>query len=406
MRPNPRMVLRVRWLVTAVCCTLSWACVGEGSETSTYSARDSVGVLIVTSVGPAWENDEAWTVASEPTVEIGVVEGTDPYQLHDVLGATRMSDGRIAILDGGKAELRFFEGSGEFLEAVGGEGEGPGEFNRPTGLHRLPGDSLMVSMFGDSERSLFSPRGEFVRIERSTFGSLSRLVGGVWECPGRPGLLLPDGSYLACVGKAPERNPLAEHPRVSHYLVRVPYDLSWADTLGVLYGPIGPGPLMFGPLGTQIASSGRPLRIYVGDPAFFEIDVFEDRKGRTMSIRYPSGLTPVTSADKAEFVRFAEERSPPGVPRPSADMFPWASNRPGFEALHADELGYLWAVEDRPRWESVSSARVFSAEGYLLGTVDLPPGLEILEIGSDYVLGLWHDEFDVQYVRLHGLQRE
>jgi hypothetical protein len=30
---------------------------------------------------------------------------------------------------------------------------------------------------------------------------------------------------------------------------------------------------------------------------------------------------------------------------------------------------------------------------------------EILEIGNDYLLALWRDEFDVPFLRMHGLRR-
>jgi hypothetical protein len=38
--------------------------------------------------------------------------------------------------------------------------------------------------------------------------------------------------------------------------------------------------------------------------------------------------------------------------------------------------------------------------------VELPAGLRVLEIGGDYVLGVWNDELDVQHVRLHRLDRD
>ena len=57
---------------------------------------------------------------------------------------------------------------------------------------------------------------------------------------------------------------------------------------------------------------------------------------------------------------------------------------------------------------------VFSADGAMLGSVTLPQGLRfihgeiaspVMEIGRDYVLGVWHDAFDVEHVRLHALTK-
>ena len=41
-----------------------------------------------------------------------------------------------------------------------------------------------------------------------------------------------------------------------------------------------------------------------------------------------------------------------------------------------------------------------------LGTVQLPHDLEVMETGADYVLGVTKDDFDVEYVRVYGLDRK
>lgn len=46
---------------------------------------------------------------------------------------------------------------------------------------------------------------------------------------------------------------------------------------------------------------------------------------------------------------------------------------------------------------------VFASDGTLLGRVPFPPGIEVLEIGTDYVLGVTEDELGVERVVLHGL---
>ena len=41
----------------------------------------------------------------------------------------------------------------------------------------------------------------------------------------------------------------------------------------------------------------------------------------------------------------------------------------------------------------------------LLASAHTPAGVRILDIGTDYVLGLWQDENDVEYVRLFRLMK-
>ena len=79
---------------------------------------------------------------------------------------------------------------------------------------------------------------------------------------------------------------------------------------------------------------------------------------------------------------------------------------PAFQALQVDEVGWLWAEvydfdSSRPReWV------VFDPEGRAHATVQTPPGLEVQWIGRDAVLGVWRDEFEVEYVHRHRLIRD
>ena len=45
----------------------------------------------------------------------------------------------------------------------------------------------------------------------------------------------------------------------------------------------------------------------------------------------------------------------------------------------------------------------FDPDGRWLGTVEMPAGPRVREIGDDYVLGTATDELDVEHVRLHRL---
>jgi hypothetical protein len=47
--------------------------------------------------------------------------------------------------------------------------------------------------------------------------------------------------------------------------------------------------------------------------------------------------------------------------------------------------------------------RVYTAEGKRVATVRMPPRFQLLEAGEDYVLGIWRDGNDVEYVREYGL---
>jgi hypothetical protein len=46
---------------------------------------------------------------------------------------------------------------------------------------------------------------------------------------------------------------------------------------------------------------------------------------------------------------------------------------------------------------------VFDPLGHWLGTVEAPPGLSILQVGGDFVLGVSRDPMDVETVQVHRL---
>jgi len=92
-----------------------------------YETRDSAGTRITVNTSFPSPEDR-WVVEAEPFLSIGGVSADPPAMFTDVTQATRLRDGRIAILENETSELRFFAARGENLRTAGGRGEGPGEF--------------------------------------------------------------------------------------------------------------------------------------------------------------------------------------------------------------------------------------------------------------------------------------
>jgi hypothetical protein len=76
-----------------------------------------------------------------------------------------------------------------------------------------------------------------------------------------------------------------------------------------------------------------------------------------------------------------------------------------------DESGHLWVAErmenptDPGTWDAPIEWHVFDLEGACLGQVEVPRGRLIREVGHDYILGLANDDFGVEYVVRHRLDR-
>jgi hypothetical protein len=71
----------------------------------------------------------------------------------------------------------------------------------------------------------------------------------------------------------------------------------------------------------------------------------------------------------------------------------------------------VWAEEhigEMRNWLKVAPSRweVFGADGEWLGAVFTPERFAVMEIGADYVLGVFRDEMDVEHMQLLRLIRE
>lgn len=143
----------MRWMttltVTLTLSTLLMACGG-----STFGDSDSA------------RPTELWRLSAEPLVSIGVVEGDEVYQLYNALSSVRLPDGRLAVLNGGSEEVRFFDAEGRFLSDFGHAGAGPGEFRNPTRIQLLASDGLTVWDQALDRFSFHDADGAFSRVER------------------------------------------------------------------------------------------------------------------------------------------------------------------------------------------------------------------------------------------------
>lgn len=116
------------------------------------------------------------------------------------------------------------------------------------------------------------------------------------------------------------------------------------------------------------------------------------------------------AAERARMRQMAE-RLPPGrvdlaaMERRLADMrFPERIPDHG-NRMYADALGNLWLQDYRMRDDEPFRWSVFDGDGRWLGVVETPARFTVNEIGADYVLGIWQDALEVDYVRMYALEK-
>lgn len=381
---------------------LALAGCGQVAEQSTISLSDSAGVTIVESYAPLWGPEEGWRVSQAPLVTIGAVEGADEYQLYRVRSAVRLADGRIVIANSGTNELRFYDGDGTYLFMRGGEGGGPGEFGSMGDIWTL-GDSLFIHDFRQMRITVYSTAGEFGR----TFRVREAPDGGF---PFPEGVLAP---HHLLVRRTPRDSELsAGFNRDTSLYLRYSLDGEPLDSLGwypgdesymgfredFTYGTSAP----FGLRSYMLAASDL---LYYGSSDAYEIEVRASDGTLQRLIRRPVPNAQVTAEEVEEFQRSNEEsqerRSP--IWRDLYSQMTLPETKPAYGRLLVDAEDNLWVADYSESRDDEGTWNVFDPEGRFLGTVETPTGGRVQQIGSDFVLGIWRDELDVEYVRLYEL---
>jgi hypothetical protein len=378
---------------------------GEAGGGPAASVRDSAGVTIVENPAALAERP-LWTVAPEPMVEIGALEGDEPYQLSQVAGAIRLGDGRLLIANRGTQELRYYDPTGRHLLTVGREGEGPGEFRGLGMAVAGAGDTVVAYDFNLRRLSYFGPDGTFLRSVALRFeGGFPVLIGpladGAWLSnrgftfsPGADGsdVIRDTVPFLVFDSTGTLRDSVGRFPQFEYY-VETEGSAAWASSL---------------PFGRATEAATWRDRFYAGHTARYEIARYTTAGVPELVIRLEYAPVPVTGADvdtlKAERMEGAQEQWRQRTERMFQKM-PIPATFPAFADLTVDTDGHLWVLGYTRPGRQERRWTVFSPEGRALGSVETPPGLRVLDIGHDYVVGVWRDDLDVEYVRMHRLDR-
>ncbi len=391
-------------LATAVACA-------PGDAPPTLFAtevRDSAGITIVENARPPDGSRLEWRIGPEPTVSIGVVEGEEPYMLHGAFSSVRLPDGRIVVANLGSQELRVFDSSGSHLATLGGRGEGPGEFTSLVHVARWPGDSIAAWHTAGLGIAVFDSDGRFGR--SFALGSSEKAIWlrpraqAVREVGDVLSITAPEGADTAVVelrdGEGALLSSLGTH-RGREVIVTT-------DERGSRY-------LRFKAYGRELVAGLWGDHVVASPNDRYEIRAFGADGALARIVRRSHELRAPTEADRAPYVEeqlsYYEGANLPEAlverARQEFETTPFAATFPAFSSILGDATGHLWVEayqlprDDRPG----SLWTVFGPDGRALGFVETPDGLEIHEIGEDYILGAMEDDLGVESVQLWPLER-
>lgn len=387
------------------------ACSEADSSSAVSLKRDSAGVQIIDNGRPDSAMIRWWSLEHPAFVDIGGALDDGSYALVQVTGAKRLSDGRLAVIDAGTSELQMYRSDGGHLQTIGRCGNGPGEFQHPSALIILSGDTLLVTDSGLRRISVFDPSGRFIR-------SVPFVVQG--SSVASPSARFADGSLLA-VRATFGSGPMDGIQRAVQTFTRVASDYTASDTIVSVPGNERLVRLRAGTSGSigSVMMTTPPfakmtLHAVAGDHLFVatqdapQIEIYTNTGVLTGIIRTGHELRPVTSQLLSAWVDRNVSQLSPDQRRAREDMLRNASPpkfAPIYGALHTDGSGNLWvqdyAIDDSMpgRWS------IFDPDGRLIAYSTMPSGLRIFEIGADYVLGVEKDALDVEHVRMYRLRK-
>jgi hypothetical protein len=399
------------------------ACAGDRPPASP-GVRDSLGIQIVEHETPRWSAATAWRVADSAFLSIGETEhDSAEYELAGVSAVFRLDNGWIVIANGQTQELRFFDRVGNFVRSVGRRGHGPGEFGERWSVVRQLGDTLIVNATG--RLTFLSDTGALIR---------TVTVPGTLDLVG----VFRDGRILLNLGefaKLKSDRALPDSPANLRDEHGNTYEVPWYSPLflqfwnrlqvtdregngGRSFGDFAGGmySLAFGQDGWLAADANH---FYFANSKDFDIAVHRSDGALERRIRRPWVRIPVTNADVEPYL--ASVLAQRGFPDDRAErhriirQLLVADTMPAHGKILVDPDANLWVQAFRATDAHWGNARakhalprswsVFDSTGAWLGELETPAGLDVREVGRDYVVGVARDEDDVERVVTYRLSK-
>jgi len=397
-------------LKAGILATLVAGCANVDRGGERYSVADSAGIRIVESAAPRF--GDPWVVASDATLVIRSDFGEPDHFLYGARYAINLADGTLVLGNMGTQELFFFSSEGLLLQVMGGQGDGPGEFQNVFGLHRCENDSLIVEEV--SRLSVID--GAARRFSRTV-----PIVGHLAD--GRAGIsgvrsdcsaaLLADSRYVP--------------PTPGTGLYVQPMTLYWAnlasgarDTLGTFPAVEAFPWMMRGqllgvrtPYGRDAVWAVHPDGVLVGLAEEASYEIRTDGGRVKQIVRWKSSPSILSDDEWAYYERERSDylRNNPDVRDVEAppDHFPRPERKPAYSRAIVDVVGRVWirayGLYGAYGPEPSSQWSVFSVDGEWLAEARMPDGLEVLAITATSIIGRVVDDLDVESIRVHALHR-
>jgi hypothetical protein len=379
-------------------CVVTGATVGCRPDGRALSDAEGDVLRVVDSPAPLHR-------APRPIGDVDLTIHDDATPLTDVVGATRLTDGRIVVADAAVSTLYYFSAEGEPFGSFGRPGDGPSEFRVLQSIGRLAGDTVWAYDFSSNRFTFVSPEGGLARTVRlrppvgpglavGVLSSGDLVVGESWSptamaAATEPGLVRPDVAYLR-YGPA---------GALVDTFATVPGRESWVSVED------GRPVMGMAPIGRSAVHALADERLVVGDETAYEVLVVGP-EGPPLVVRW-SGPDPSVTPEVVRLWRdartaSAEPRERARFERALAEV-EMPERLPTYQRILSSPDGGFWVGSYEPDAEGSREWQVFDATGRWLGTMTAPPRFRVLDVGDDRVLGVSIDELGVPTVESRSI---
>ena len=356
----------------------------------------------------ALPRDPDLTLADEPLVRVGIVDGPLEYIFGNVTGGVRLEDGSIVVADEQSGNIRRFDPNGRHLWTSGRSGEGPGEYEGLRLVRNCPGAPLTVFDWSLDRITELDLDGEV--LATNSLVSLGVHPYGAPVCAADGRLVYtpwPDDMGARYEEDLAEGDLYRWQTTLASVegdsVVTLRSGIPGAERFFIEVG--GSGPRWWG-RDMEFAPTGDG--VWYGTADDYELE-HVDWTGRVTRVARWAGPDLTVTGGRVDSYRegWLARYDDPGARR-NFEREVWPDIRdqlperfPAYEALIPLPDGAFW-VKTHAWLAPGEELHLLDANGAWLRRLALPSGV-VLDAGRDWVLLRQRDEFGVPTVALYGL---
>ena len=358
---------------------------------------------VVESAAP---RDPDLTLAEEPLVRIGALDGPLEYIFGDVTGAVRLDDGSIVVVDEQSDNVRRYDANGRHLWTSGREGDGPGEYRGLRLLRNCPGAAITVFDWVQGRITQLDLDGNVV--DTRTLNSIGVNPYGTPACS-------TDGR-LVFTPWPEDRQSVLERAVGEQWRWRVSLRVAVTDSVTALRSGIpgaertriSRGSVRPSYWGRTMVFAAVDTGVWFGTSDDYELQHLDWTGRVTRTVRWAGPDLAVTDEQVDRYRDYLSglDRYSDREGRRRFEREVWPERRaylperfPAYESLLSLPDGSIWIRTYR--WRAPGEElHLLDRDGAWLRRLTMPGGSVLLDAGRDWVLVRQRDAFDVPTVAL------